>query len=219
MIIRTFIIIILTFVINLNLYAQNFYGGIRGGMNMSQVDGDGFGGYKKLAPFGGVYVRNTFGDTWGAMLGIEYKHKGAKEVTRINGAYIPKHEIRLDYIVVPITATYKLERFKIPGAVDHEFRNDFLIEFGVSYSYLIKAEEQEGDGSISQGRGPYNNYDLLTHQGFSYRLNDSFFISFRHYWTFFFYRFPIRKHPGESSYWFNFGEYNRNAELSLTYEF
>ncbi len=210
----------LTCFVNL-LHSQNFYGGLKAGMNMSQVDGDGFGGYKKIAPFGGVYVRNTFSEKWGMMLGIKYKHKGAKEVQRIDGVTYPLHEIRLDYIEVPVTALIKLERFAIPSLINHEFRNDFILELGVSYSYLIKAEEIEGSGAAytPTGSRAYNNYDLLTHQGFSYRLNDNFLISFRHYWTFIFFKLPIRPHPGGSKYWFDHGEYNRNAELSIMYEF
>ncbi len=218
---KVFILIIVLIAFCKSGINQNFYGGIKAGVNVSQVDGDGFGGFKKIAPFGGVYVRNTFGNNLGGMLEIKYKHKGAKEVRRNEaGVVFFKHEIRLDYIEIPVTLNFKIEKLLIPSLINYEFRNDMFLEFGISYSYLISAKEVEGDGSTYTPLArPYNSYDLLTHQGFTYRMSDNFLISFRHYWTFFFFMFPIREHPGGSKYWFDHGEYNRNAELSVMYEF
>ena len=211
-----FLILVLS---GLYVMPQNFYGGIKGGFVMSQVDGDNFGGFKKIAPFGGAYVRNTFNDKWGGMLGINYKHKGSKEVRRRDGIVYFKHEIRLDYIEVPVMATYRFERFAIPSLFDVEFPNDFFIEFGISYAYLLKSAEIEGGGSVTDGRKPHNNYDFQTHQGIIYRLSDNFLINFRYSWTFFFFPFPIREHPGGQVFWIDRGEYNRNVSLSLMWEF
>lgn len=48
----------------LPFFAQSFYGGINAGFTVSQVDGDNYGGYHKISPLGGIYVRNTFNDKW-----------------------------------------------------------------------------------------------------------------------------------------------------------
>ncbi len=69
-------------------YCQNFYGGINAGITISQVDGDNYGGYHKISPLGGVFVRNTFNDKWGMYAGIEYKRKGSKEVQKNDAGYV-----------------------------------------------------------------------------------------------------------------------------------
>lgn len=211
------IILIISIFYTLILSSQDFYGGIKAGLVASQVDGDSYGGFRKIAPFAGLYVRNTFNERWGGQLGIDYKHKGSKDVRKRNGITISYYEIRLDYIEVPVLATYKLNRFRIPSLFDIEIPNDFFIEIGVSYAYLLKATENFGDGDfLPQGR-EFKNYDISTQAGIIYRLSDRWLANLR--WSYTFFMFPIRNHPGNQTFWVNRGEYNRNINLSLMYEF
>lgn len=226
---KTSILSIVFIIVICSAYSQNFYGGVKAGVNLSQVDGDDFGGYNKIAPFGGVYVRNTFNNKWGGLMGIKYKHKGSKDVKRRDGMVYHYYEIRLDYIEIPVLATYKLERFGIPSLFDYEFENDFFLEFGASYSYLIQGTEDFGSGPITPEESvsyrDFKSYDISTQAGMFYRLNENWLINLR--WSYTFFLFPVRDHPGDSSvthwsHWikfFNRGEYNRNINLSVMYEF
>ncbi len=86
-----------------NIYSQNFYGGINIGTTISQVDGDNHGGYHKISPLGGVYVRNDFNDSWGMFMGLEYKKKGSKAVNKNDkGDIVSYYAINLDYIILNV---------------------------------------------------------------------------------------------------------------------
>lgn len=97
-----FLILIFLTLFSISLNAQSFYGGIIVGTTLSQVDGDDYGGFHKISPLGGVYVRNTYNSNWGTSLGIEYKQKGSKDVSKDEYGYVTNYyAMRLDYIEVP----------------------------------------------------------------------------------------------------------------------
>ena len=84
------------------VFGQSFYGGVIAGTTISQVDGDNYGGYHKISPLIGFYVRNTFNDRWGASLGLEYKRKGSTEVQKNQYHDITRvYNLSLDYIELP----------------------------------------------------------------------------------------------------------------------
>jgi hypothetical protein len=203
---------------NLSLYGQSFYGGINIGTTLSQVDGDTYGGYHKIQPLGGVYVRNTFNDNWGASLGIFYKHKGSKEVQKDEDNYVTRfYKMNLQYIELPVMLNYKIKKIGIPRLFEYEFENDFFIEFGFSYAYLINATEDFGHGPIPPPTRQYRKYEIANHLGLVYRLNNHWLLNGRFSYTCIF--LPIREHPGGQVYWFNRGEYNHNLNFSIMYEF
>jgi len=210
--------IILLLTISTIGYCQNFYGGINLGTTISQVDGDNFGGYHKISPLGGVYVRNTFNDKWGMYAGIEYKRKGSKEVQKNEAGYVVfYYAMNADYIEIPVLATYNIKKIGIPGLFSYSLKKDFIFDFGVSYSYLIKGTEDNGTGPIPPPTRPFRKYEIANHIGLNYKLSDHIWASWRLSYTFLF--LPVRDHPGGQVYWFNRGQYNHNQSFSIKYEF
>ncbi|MBN2776279.1 MAG: PorT family protein [Bacteroidales bacterium] len=200
------------------LFAQSFSGGLIAGTTISQVDGDNYGGYHKISPLAGVFVRNTFNDSWGMYAGIEYKRKGSKEVQKNDAGYVVHfYAMHLDYIEVPVLATHNIKKIGIPGLFSYSFDNDFLFNFGLSYSYLIKGTEDDGTGIIPEEGRPFRKYEIAQHVGLDYNLSENWIASWRFSYTFI--MLPIREFPGGQVYWFNRGQYNHNMSFAIKYEF
>lgn len=212
------IAILVFFTYNIS-HCQNFYGGISGGIVFSQVDGDTYGGYHKLSPLGGVYVRNTLGNNWEFSLGMEYKRKGSKEVQRNEwGDLVLFYSINLDYIEVPVIFSKKIEKIEIPGLFKYKFSKDLFIDLGLSYGYLIKGFEEDMTGPLNPEYGrPFKKYEIAHQMGITYRFSKKMFFTWRFSYTNF--MLPVRNHPGGQTYWFNRGQYNQNQSLILRYEF
>ena len=212
-----FLILIFLTLFSISLNAQSFYGGIIVGTTLSQVDGDDYGGFHKISPLGGVYVRNTYNSNWGTSLGIEYKQKGSKDVKKDEYGYVINYyAMRLDYIEVPFLVNYKLNKFKIPKLVDYSFKNDFWIDFGASGAYLIKGTDDYGHGPTLPAR-EFRKYEVACHFGINYYFNSHWIFHTRFSYTF--PLLPIRKHPGGQVYWLNRGQYNHNLSFAIKYEF
>ncbi len=201
----------------LNSKSQSFYGGIIVGTTISQVDGDSYGGYHKISPLGGVFVRNTFNDKWGMITGIEYKRKGSKEVQKNESNQITRlYNLNLDYIEVPVMLSRNIKKIGIPNIFLLEIPNDLFFDFGLSYSYLINSIE-EVNGSVDPLAKEFHKYEIANHVGLNYRLNQNWLVCWRFSYTFIL--TPIREHPGGQVYWFNRGQYNHNMSFALKYEF
>lgn len=203
---------------SIGAFSQSFYGGLNLGMTISQVDGDNYGGYHKVSPLTGVFVRNTFNDKWGMFAGIEYKRKGSKEVQKNDAGYVVfYYAMNMDYIEVPILATYSIKEVGIPGIFTYKLPQDLLFDFGFSFSYLVNGSEDFGTGPVPPPVRPFRKYEIANHIGLNYPLNEHWFVCWRMSYTFPF--LPVREHPGGQVYWFNRGQYNHNMSFSLKYEF
>jgi len=214
---RKFLTLIFSVFIFSFLYSQSFYGGLNLGFNISQVDGDNFSGYHKIAPSGGVYVRNTFKNpNWEVSLGALYKHKGSRDAKKDDDGNIESvYSINLNYIEIPLMFGYKLDKIGIPGLFNYYFKNDLLLEFGVSYAYLVKGTEFFDH--VANPNKQFKKYEIANHIGLIYRLSQHWLLNYRFSYTFVF--LPIHPHPGGQVNWFNRGMYNNNMNFSIIYEF
>lgn len=112
------IFIIATFLLSLTqkLAAQNyyvddrtFYGGVVGGLNFCQVDGDNFAGYHKTGFNVGGIVYTKMDEHLMASIEVLYVQKGARSkgyFTVNPGMYITDYGITLNYAEVPIVINY-----------------------------------------------------------------------------------------------------------------
>ena len=200
-------------------FSQSFTGGLKLGFDISQVDGDQRGGYSAIFPTGCLYAKTSFGSEQRAALalGVSYIRKGSKEVKKNDAGEITSvYAIRLEYIELPLTFSWQLNKFKIPRIVDYTFKNKLCIEAGVSYAYLIKSKVNNGYGFVEPDR-EFFKYDCGMHLGLTYFIGKHFFLNYRFSYTFFF--LPIRKHLGGQVYRFNRGAYNNVMIFSVGWEF
>jgi hypothetical protein len=214
-----FVVLILLLLTPTMIFSQSFTGGAKLGFSTSQVDGDERGGYHTIFPTGCLYAKTFFGEQQRASLalGVSYIRKGSKEVKKDETGDIKSiYAIRLQYIELPLTFSWQLNKFKIPRIVDYTFKNKICLELGVSYAYLIKAEVNHGQGFIEPDRAFFN-YDCGFHLGLTYFIGKHFFLNYRFSYTFFF--LPIRKHPGGQVYRLNRGSYNNVMMFSVGCEF
>lgn len=214
---KIFILTIFIILISHTVKSQSFYGGLDLGFVISQVDGDNHGGYHKIAPAGGVFVRNTFKNpNLGTSTGISYKNKGSKAIQRDENDVAKEiYSIDLHYIEIPVTFCYKIEELSIPGLLNYYFKKDLYFKIGASYSYLIKGKEYFNN--LDYRTKSFKKYELAIHTGLSYRLTDHWLLSYIFSYTF--PLTPIHPHPGEQTYRLNRGLYNNSMNFSFIYEF
>ncbi len=110
------LIIILAILITSPAIAQEFRGGLAGGVLSSQVDGDQQGGYNKASFHIGAFVQRTLSDKIDANMELRYIRKGAlSNKVFEDGTYENYFRSRLNYIEIPVTALYKTGNFKLEG--------------------------------------------------------------------------------------------------------
>jgi len=196
-------------------YAQQFYAGAIGGLVLSQIDGDSYGGYHKFAGSGGLYVRNNFGEKWGYRMELKYIQKGSK-AARLDMGYhtIPFYKASLNYIEIPFLFSYRMQKFKIPPTIDWQLDGKLHLNIGMNLSYLFSATEDDGTGPNEAGFA-FRRIELGAQTGVTYYFSPHWAFDFRFCYTI----IPIRDRPNASDldYWVTY-EFNRVLLFSIMYE-
>jgi len=111
-----------------------FYGGLVGGVNFAQVDGDNFAGYHKVGVNVGGIVYAQLAEHVALSLEILYSQKGSKSdnaiFTNVNGqkVVIANYGININYAEIPVMINYFDKR-----------KSHFGI--GLSYGQLVSGTE------------------------------------------------------------------------------
>jgi hypothetical protein len=107
-----------------------FEGGVVFGSNFTQVDGDTYNGYHKIAIQAGGTVYVHFSKLLGISMDLLYSQKGARggnvKESIYLGTYIDKYYLNLNYVELPLTLHLKLR---------------FDYEAGIAYCRLVKSKE------------------------------------------------------------------------------
>lgn len=137
---------------------EELQGGLIGGVNFSQVDGDGYKGYNKFGFTGGGILYLPFGNNVGLpfdatvalSLEVLYEQKGAHGIGGIINSNVISQNIKLQYAEVPIQINI--------------FRGTQKSNFGMGFAigYLGFSEETiEQDNLITLKDGyPFHKFDL-----------------------------------------------------------
>lgn len=183
------------------LAAQPFNGGISAGLNVSQVEGDGFAGYNKAGLFASVFVNTMLKENLGAQLEIRYSQKGSSRKSTPENPVI--YRIELQYIELPISV---FTRYFYP----------FVGEAGLSMGYLFSGKEVYEFGEAPpESTIPFNNWELAGHVGFRYYFTDHFSLKTRISYSL----ARIRQHAGGGTWYLNRGQYNNVIGMGLNYHF
>lgn len=107
--------------------AQDFKAGLILGLNASQIDGDGFGGFDKTGFKFGGFVKRHITDEWAFQLELLFNQRGSQAKTQDgeNPAYL----YELNYLDLPVMAQY-------------HFLDELYAEAGVEFGYLFSADEE-----------------------------------------------------------------------------
>lgn len=195
---KTGIFILLAFLC-LSVSAQRFHGGLLGGINASQIDGDSYGGYYKAGLNFGTFVNTTFNDKWGGQLEIKYAGKGSSSSPKSPDIY----KIQLGYIDLPVMATYQaLEKIQLQA--------------GISFNYLFRAfyyDDDWVDYFQTDYELPPERFETSITFGLSYSVLENINVNMRYNYSI----MPIRSRYSTSS-WGRGAWYNNVVSFSVYYK-
>ena len=191
--------IILTFAIlfSFSLSAQNFEAGFVGGLTMSQISGDGLGGFDKPGSRIGAYISYPIKRNVNFEVGMQYVQKGSREPSGDHG--ISNYSMNLNYL-------------EIPATINYTFKNGLVIESGIGSGVLFSYSEVDAIGNLN-GESPHTfgldficglQYQILNHLKFNLRYENTIL--------------PIRKEDVTTSLEKNKDWYSSMVSFALMYQ-
>jgi len=99
---RTIGFIIFLLIITESSVAQRFHGGIFAGGVVSQVQGDPYGGFNKIGPYGGGFVSLNFSDLISIQMEFDFIQKGSRENADLEKGKYDSYLLRINYLEVPL---------------------------------------------------------------------------------------------------------------------
>jgi hypothetical protein len=184
-------------------HAQRFEGGLLGGFNATQVEGDNFKGYHKPGILAGAFVQTDLIPTLFAGMEIKYSQKGSRKKIRPRDPEPEVYIMRLGYMELPVFVGF---RTNDRGAV----------VAGISAGYLIHSGEFNEYGEFPpQDQHAFNQFDLQPFLGFQFDMLEQVKLDLRFALSV----LPIRGQPGDNAtnyYWLN-NQFNNVISLALYY--
>jgi Outer membrane protein beta-barrel domain len=187
--------------------AQVFKTGGIAGLNASQVDGDNYGGYKKVGFILGGYVNTSLTEKWSTQFEIYYTTKGSQKNARPDKGDYKALKISLSYIEVPLALRYHYK--------------EFIFEAGLFYGVLLNSKMSNEFGELPLVNYPFKKYDVGGFFGINYKVTERIIANIRSKNSL----LPIRdfedldKNIGIFNKIFNRGWYNVEINFSVRYQF
>lgn len=165
---------LLVLFLGVNLSAQEFFGGLILGGDVSQVGGDARGGYNKLGLVGGAFAGLKLSEDLDVQMELKYIQKGSYSTDVENRPVFDPFLIKLDYIDMPIVFAYNLNKINI-----NDINMKWLkLELGVSFDVLLKAR-QEIQGVVVQASDPWKRVVFNTVVGVRVNVKENLEIGIR----------------------------------------
>lgn len=176
-------------------YAQQFYGGLSGGLSTSEISGDYFNGPSKAGLYFGLFTGTKVSELSSMQLELNYIQKGSRK--NPDSLDLTEYLLRLQYLELHLYYRYDIK--------------SFTLEAGPSLGYLAGSYE-EVDGWILDD--PFNPFDFSLNIGLHYWLTEKLSINVRYSNTVF---FPVRDTPSGYTPTLMKGQYNE--VLSFTFQY
>ncbi len=198
---KQYYLAIIFVVIAIGSYGQRFEGGLIGGFNASQVDGDLYNGYHKPGVILGAYVQTDIAPAIFASMELKYSQKGARNQYDEDKPDEPKYIMRLGYIDIPV-----LMGFRTSDRV--------MVIAGASAGYLLHGKEFDEYGEFQEpDRNAFKEFDVQAFAGFQFDLLDNLKMDLRLAYSV----LPIRGLPGSTNWYWNDNQFNNVISLALYY--
>ena len=183
------------------LLSQKFDGGFFGGLSMSQIEGDNYGGYNKAGFTAGAYILRPMSRELDFRMEIRFIQKGSfKRSTETDPSY---YKVSLQYIELPLLIQYK-------------FGQNVFFAAGISPDVLLHFVEEDESGPLPPELHPkFRRFSAGANMDAAYALTENIILGAR----FTFSVFPVRDHAGGVTYLFNRGWYSNVFSLSAYYQF
>ncbi len=193
-----YLILLSLFLVTKAVYPQTFNAGITGGINISQIDGDGFSGYNKAGATYGIFANTFFMNSWAGQLEISYSSKGSQLETSIENPQY--YRIDLKYIMIPLCIRYFIT-------------SEIAIESGLAVGYLFNVREKDELGELPDAK-PFDKTEFSAITGIAWFFKERLSLNGRFSYSI----VPVRKHAGGGTYYFNRGQNNNVISFILQYQ-
>ena len=192
------ILLISLVLISVNLFSQNFKGGIIVGISTSQVSGDNLGGYHKAGLCIGVFTLLPINDIAHLKMEMNFIQKGSNNPKMLKNE-IP--DISTSYLEIPISVNY--------------YQNEITaLEIGAQVAFLLISTDNDIYGpQQSELINPFNKLDIGVFIGMNYHITDKIILNSRMSNSI----IPIRSHPSNVTYYLNRGQYNSLLSFTIHY--
>lgn len=194
--------LILVFVIaSLSSYSQRFEGGLIGGFNASQVDGDLYKGYHKPGIAMGGYVQTNLSRTIYAGMELKLMQKGSRNIDSLAIEGQIKYVMRLNYVDLPVYLGIRTSE-------------KISLLLGVSPGYLISGIEYNDYGKFpEQDQNAFNDFDFQGWLGFRFQITKRLYIDLRGSYSL----LPIRKQKGDALWYWKSNQFNNMLSTTALY--
>ena len=202
------IITVISFFIWFNSFAQVFKTGAIAGIAGSQIEGDGYGGYRKLGFIAGGFAGVDLSEKVSTQFEIYFINKGSFDAAHPDKGDFEKFSANLNYIEVPLSINYKINKIKF--------------EIGLYLAKLIGTPKLENEfGPVFVNQFPFKPFDFGGLIGISYQISEKFSCNLRSKNSI----IPIRdfqnqdQNIGVLNKLFNRGWYNVDLNFTVRYHF
>jgi hypothetical protein len=177
--------------------AQDFNGGVLGGLSASEISGDRLEGPNKAGLYLGAFVNRYFSKRSSIQMELDYIQKGSR-----------KNPDSLDYS----TYLLRLNYIEIPVHYKYDFHERGTLETGLGFGFLINSYE-EADGYEWVSGTEFQTLDLSFNIGLYFRLLEHLWINVRYSNSI----LAVRPHESGQTYKWNKGQYNEVLSFTLHY--
>ncbi len=192
---KIFFLIIL-FIFQFNISAQEFNAGILSGLSTTQVSGDNLAGYNKAGLIIGGFVNRDISQSLALQIEMMYIQKGSSN-QKVENLIA---EINLEYIEIPLIIVLKSSE-------------KINFDFGIHISALIDGYYKDIYG-ILENQIEFNDYEFGAIGGIAYKLNEKMSLCTRLSNSI----IPIANHASGQTYRLNKGKYNTGLNFIVSYK-
>jgi len=186
---------------NLVSFGQRFEGGILGGLNASQVDGDTFSGYHKPGIALGGFVQTELSRTVYVGMELKFMQKGSRNVDSLATNGQIKYVMRLNYVDLPVYLGIRTS-------------DKISVLLGMSTGYLISGTEINDYGKFpEEDRHAFNEFDIQGILGFRFQFTKRLYVDLRGNYSV----VPIRKQPGNPLYYWKSNQFSNLLSTTVLY--
>jgi len=181
----------------------DFSAGVQTGFSMSQISGDGLGGFDKFGLSAGPFVRAKWTKTSSAKVEILYINKGSRKNANPKINDFRTYVLSLNYVEVPLLYNYS-------------YGDKLVGEAGVAIGTLLSSKQRDNDLEIGFSR-PFKSTEFSMVFGANYKFNEKLFFNARYTNSI----IPVRNAPenGNGFSFYEAGQYNSLLQFMLGYEF
>ncbi len=196
------LIVLLLGITTVSSYSQRFEGGVLGGLNATQVDGDTYKGYHKAGVVLGGYAQTDLSRNIYAAMELKFAQKGSRNVDSLATNGQIKYIMRLNYAELPVYLGIRTSE-------------KISLLAGASFGYLISGKEFNDYGEFPpEDQHPFNAFDLEAMIGFRFQITDRLFLDLRGAYSV----LPIRKKTEDSEqYYWRDNQFNNVLTTTVLY--